>query len=99
MKKGTIFKNLFAGHETYFVYMGFPVRTGKCEAKATGGYGLVKLDNGWKFERAMYYTHTLKDKEHFPVVGYIDMNRTMADAILQAVKDGFEPPKEEEHGN
>ena len=26
MKKGTILKNLWAGHETYFVYMGFPVR-------------------------------------------------------------------------
>lgn len=94
MKKGTILKNLWAGHETYFVYMGFPVRTGKCEAKATGGYGLVKLDNGWKFERAMYYVQDLKDTEHFPVVGYIDINRAMADVILQAISMGAEPPKE-----
>lgn len=94
MKKGTILKNLWAGYETYFVYMGSPVRTGKCEAKATGGYGLVKLDNGWKFERTMYYVQSLKDTEHFPVVGYIDMNRAMADVILQAISMGAEPPKE-----
>ena len=94
MKKGTILKNLWAGHETYFVYMGFPVRTGKCEAKATGGYGLVKLDNGWKFEIAVYYVQSLKDTEHFPVVGYIDINRAMADVILQAISMGAEPPNE-----
>lgn len=95
MKKGTIFKNLWAGHETYFVYMGFPVRTGKCEEKATGGYGLVKLDDGWKFERTVYYVRDLNDTEHFPVVGYIDINRAMADVILQAISYGAEPPKEE----
>ena len=95
MKKGTILKNLWAGHETYFVYMGFPVRTGKCEAKATGGYGLVKLDDGWKFERATYYVHSLKDTEHFPVVGYIDINRAMADVVLQAISIGTESQKEE----
>lgn len=99
MKKGTILKNLWAGHETYFVYMGFPVRTGKCEAKATGGYGLVKLDDGWKFQRTMYYINDLKDKEHFPVVGYIDVNRAMADCILQAIAVGAEPPKGENHDN
>ena len=94
MKKGTILKNLWAGHETYFVYMGFPVRTGKGESKATGGYGLVNLGDGWKFERAEYYIHDLKDTEHFPVVGYVDINRAMADVILQAISMGAEPPEE-----
>lgn len=96
MKKGTILKNLWAGHETYFVYMGFPVRTGKSEAKATGGYGLVKLDDAWKFEKAEYYVQDLKDAAHFPIVGYIDINRAMADCILQAIAVGAEPPKEED---
>lgn len=90
MKKGTILKNLWAGHETYFVYMGFPVQTGKCKSKATGGYGLVKLDSGWKFKRVTYYVQDLKDTEHFPVVGYIDINRVMADVILQAISMGAE---------
>ena len=80
-----IYKNLWAGHETYFVAMGFPVRSGRCEAKKTGGYGLVKIDDSWKFERATYYCHTLKDAEHFPVVGHIDMNKAMTECILKAI--------------
>ena len=94
MKKGTILKNTWAGYETYFVYMGFPVRTGKYEAKATGGYSLVNLGDRWKFERAEYYIQDLKT-ERFPVVGYVDINRAMADVILQAISMGAEPPKEE----
>ena len=84
------------GHEAYSCdIQECSVRTGKCEAKATGGYGLVKLDDGWKFDRSVYYVQSLKDTEHFPVVGYIDINRAMADVILQAISMGAEPPKEE----
>lgn len=52
-----------------------------------------RLDNGWEVKRAMYYIQDLKDTEHFPVVGYIDINRAMADVILQAISMGAEPPK------
>ena len=91
MKKGTIFRNLWASNETYFVYMGYPVRTGRCEAKATGGYGLVKHPDGWKFERATYYVQSLKDPENFPVVGYIDMDNAMKDAIISAIAEYLKP--------
>lgn len=92
MKKGTIFKNLWAGHETYFVYMGFPVRSGKAEAKKTGGYSLVNVNGNWKFESVQYYIHTLLDKEHFPIVGYIDFAQMCIDGILKAIEKS---PKEE----
>ena len=92
MKKGTILKNLYAGHETYFINMGFPVRTGKAEAKAIGGYSLTKVDGEWRFERAQYYIHSLCDTEHFPIVGYVDLKKTCIEAILKAL---FELPREE----
>lgn len=92
MKKGTIFKNLWAGHETYFVYMGFPVRTGRGEAAKVGGYSLVNVDGKWKFDSAQYYIHTLPDKEHFPIVGHIDFAQMCIDGILKAIE---KPPKEE----
>lgn len=91
MKKGTIFKNLWAGYETYFVYMGFPVRSGRAEAAKVGGYLLVKVDGKWRFERAEMYRHSLDDKEHFPIVGHINYDKMMIDGILQAIG---KPPKE-----
>lgn len=92
MKKGTIFKNLWAGHETYFVYMGFPVRTGRLEAAKVGGYRLVNVDGKWKFERSTMYRHDLKDEEHFPIVGHIDFAKMCIDGILKAIE---KTPKEE----
>lgn len=86
MKKGTILKNLWAGYETYFVYMGFPVRSGKAEAKKTEGYTLVHVDGKWRFERALMYCHSLKDQEHFPVVGHIDFEKMCIDGILKEIE-------------
>lgn len=88
MKKGTILKNLWAGYETYFIYMGFPVRSGRCEASKVGGYSLSKINGKWQLERSQYYTNCIKDVEHFPVVGYIDIKGAMTGAILAAIKDG-----------
>lgn len=93
MKKGIILKNLWAGHEMYFVNMGFPVRTGKAEAKAIGGYEIIKIDDKWNFKRAQYYIHSLRDTEHFPVVGCVDLKQVCIDAILKELP---EPPREDE---
>ena len=92
MKKGTIVKNLWAGHETYFVNMGFPVRTGKAEAKAIGGYEIMKIDGEWHFKRAQYYIYSLRDTEQFPVVGWVDLKQACIDAITETLFG--EPPKE-----
>ena len=81
-------KNLWAGYETYFIYMGFPVRVGRMEASKVGGYSLSKIDGKWHFERSQYYNQHLKDTEHFPVVGHIDLEKVMVGAILSAIKDG-----------
>lgn len=85
MRKGTIIKNLWAGNETYFIYMGFPVRTGKMEARKVGGYSLSSANDEWKFRRACYYVNSLKDSEHFPVVGYIDLEETCIRETLKAI--------------
>lgn len=93
MKKGAILQNLWAGHETYFVYMGFPVKTGRAEAKATGGYSITCVDGKWKFSRAHYYIQSLKDTEHFPIVGYVDFEKMCIEGILKAIS-GSKPSKE-----
>lgn len=80
-------KNLWAGYETYFIYMGFPVRVGRFEASKVGGYSLSKIDGKWRFERSQYYRQTIKDTEHFPIVGHIDLDSVMVDAVLSAIKD------------
>lgn len=85
MRRGTILKNLWTSRETYFIYMGVPVRTGKIEAKAVGGYSLENVNNEWEFKRACYYVNTLKDSEHFPVVGYIDLEETCIRETLKAI--------------
>lgn len=88
MKKGTILKNMWAGYETYFIYMGFPVRVGRAEASKVGGYSLSNIDGKWIFDKSQYYSNDIKDTEHFPVVGHIDINGVMVKAILSAIKDG-----------
>ena len=88
MKKGTILRNLWAGYETYFVYMNFPAYSYKNEPKKTGGYSLVNADGKWKFNRVVYYTNDLKDTEHFPVVGWIDFDSMVIDGLLKAIKEG-----------
>lgn len=86
MKKGTILKNLWAGYETYFIYMGFSVPSRKAEAKKTGDYLLVNVDGNWRFERAQMYCHSLRDQEHFPIVGHIDFEKMCIDGILKAIE-------------
>ena len=93
MKKGTILRNLWAGYETYFIYMGFPVHTHKMESKKTGGYSLSYIDGKWKFKRAAYYVEALRDTEHFPVVGWIDLKGIAVDAVLKAIAINGKPPK------
>lgn len=55
------------------------------------GYKLMlyPYSEKWKVSKASYYTHDLEnDREHFPVVGQVDMDKVMADAILSAIGRG-----------
>lgn len=90
MKKGTIFRNLWAGHETYFVYQGSIPARGMRSATSYG-YKLVlyPYSGKRKVSKASFYTHDLEnDREHFPVVGHVDMDKVMTDAILSAIGRG-----------
>lgn len=54
------------------------------------GYGLMlRSDGKWRVDKSTYYTHDLEnDREHFPVVGHVDMDKVMTDAILSAIGRG-----------
>lgn len=86
MRKYTILRNLWTSNEAYIIIcMGFPVRTGKMEAKKVGGYSLENINGGWKFRRARFYVDALRDSERFPVVGYIDLEETCIRETLKAI--------------
>ena len=89
--KNKIYRNLWAGNETYFIPM-HPVHSGKNEAKKTSGYGIVKHDGKWILEKnAVYYTRDLKDPAGFQAVGEIDVN----EALIQCILSQIEKPKKE----
>lgn len=47
------------------------------------------MDDRWRLSRGNYYTRDLEnDREHFPVVGHVDMDKVMTDAILSAIQRG-----------
>lgn len=89
MKKGTIIKNLWAGYPTYFVFIG--ERNGrKGEARFAYGWGIVLFNGRWNLSRAEYYTHDLKsDKEHFQIVGSVDIESAIITSILNNIPMGM----------
>ena len=70
---GKLYQNKWAGYETYFT-PAYPVRTRKGESNAIGGYEVTKINGKWKCRKGSYYTHTIRDEEHFPVVGEVNIN-------------------------
>lgn len=85
MKKGTIFKNLWAGHETYFCYQ----RQSKLNGLKTGyGYSLVNVNGEWRLDMSHYYKWDLEnDREHFFIVGHADIDEVIKTAILEGITD------------
>lgn len=84
MEKGTIYKNLRARYETYFV------------AKKVGGitptvYGwkIMRVADKWKLSEARFYLYDLNnDREHFPIVGSADIEQAIIQAILSGIGEG-----------
>ena len=68
-----LYQNKWAGYETYFTPI-YPVRTRKREDDAIGGYEIIKVNGKWKCRKGQYYIHSLRDEEHFPVVGNVKIN-------------------------
>lgn len=91
MKKGTIMKNLWAGNEKYIVYRG-PTWSAKNEAAKSNFYQITNVEGKWRFDdRAQYYNQDFqRDREHFPIVGRVDLEAVVTDAILKAISEGDE---------
>ena len=83
-----IYQNKWAGYETYFMPM-YPVRTRKGESEKIGGYKIMNVDGKWQCKKAQYYADSLKDEEHFPVVGKVNVNILgyVMDTMLKALND------------
>lgn len=86
MRIGTIYQNLWAGYETYFVYLGKNQKSSRHVATATNVLQITKLGNEWRLCRAQYDLASLKDEVHYPKVGYIDLEPILTNGILGAIK-------------
>lgn len=92
----TIHRNLWAGYETYFIRMG-------SSGRYATGIALRNIRGEWRMDFATrYYASDLRhDKEHFPVVGKIDVKKVILDALLKELgRDNEEQAKlDREYGD
>lgn len=84
----TVHKNLWAGYPTWFIRTGtsgqYATGIGICDTREVDGKWRVRLNGD------MYYAKDLKnDQEHFPIVGRIDIQSILIDAI-QKLEGGGE---------
>lgn len=81
MPRCNIYKNLWAGYDCYFIRMYTNGRM------ATG----IKVYNAYGDWRVAYnsqfYAQDMKDAEHFPIVGKIDINQSIISAVLATVEE------------
>jgi len=92
---GKLYQNKWAGYETYFTPC-FPVRTRKNESDAIGGYEITNVDGKWKCRKGQYYLYTMRDEEHFPVVGEVKINVLgyVMDTMLNALERRTDEPEQ-----
>lgn len=83
MKRGTIVKNNWASYETYFICQEKRRKFGMPDA--ISGYTLTNIDEKWLFDKASFYLDSLKDTEHYPVVGYLDIDKLIKDNLLNII--------------
>lgn len=72
-----IYKNLWAGYDSYFVHTN---------SNSKYAYGIT-VHNGrgqWEVSKSMkYYVSDIKnDREHFPIVGEINLHKILIEAVL-----------------
>lgn len=92
MRIGDIYKNLWAGYETYFVYTGKAIRNRRVPSTCTQGYGITRIGENWHFETVVYDRSSLMDSMHFPVVGHIDLDKQkdlFVESILKNVRQRY----------
>ena len=83
MKRGDIYKNLWAGYDCYFIYQGHirkDMVRGYCVHNAYG-------NSDWRWKSAQYSAKSFTEDEgkHFPLVGHIDLEKIICNAILEEV--------------
>lgn len=83
MKRGTIVKNKWAGYETYFICQEKRTKFGIPMIK---GYTISNIDGKWSLDEACFYLDSLKDTEHYPVVGYLDIDKLIQDNLLNIIE-------------
>ena len=77
MRRGTIVRNMWQpSYDSFLVYTGIFERHAKClwviNGKLRGIYNFFKND-------------IQNDREHFPIVGYVDYEKVLTDAILSGI--------------
>ncbi len=81
-----IYQNLFTGYRTYFVIIG-SAWSCKYESKKVKVLKVFEVEGKWEVEMAGFYSYALKDEEHFPVVGKINLKSIIVEAFLKAIKE------------
>ena len=77
MKHGTIVRNTYQpSYESLLVYTGISGEYAKC---------LWIINGEMHGIHNFYKRDILKDREHFPIVGYVDLNKV----LLEAVRGGL----------
>ena len=83
MKRGDIYKNLWAGYECYFIYQGHIRKDMVRGYVVHNAYG----ENDWRCKSAQYYASSFTEDggEHFPLIGNIDLQKVICNTVLEKV--------------
>lgn len=77
-----IYENRWAGYKTYFICLG---------QNSTYAYGIkvYYLSGKWHVNKCSHYLGDIRnDREHFPIVGNINLKKLVIDAVLNEVSKG-----------
>ena len=78
MKHGTIVRNMYQpSFESLLVYTGTSGQYAKC---------LWLINGEFHGMHDFYKSDILNDREHFPIVGFVDYKQAMVDAIRNGVE-------------
>ena len=78
MKHGTIVRNMYQpSFESLLVYTGASGQYAKC---------LWLINGEFRGMHDFYKSDILNDREHFPIVGFVDYKQAMVDAIRSGLK-------------
>lgn len=81
MKHGTILRNLWQpSYESYLVYIGTSGRYALCLWLVNGHF----MTSAFTLEK-FFKNDILTDREHFPIVGYVPIEKIVHDVIIEKI--------------